>query len=149
MPDKAADKTADRTATLDAILTRSPVIPVLVVEDTALAVPLAKALVAGGIPVLEITLRSNAALEAMACGVPVLGNPNCGHEELLESGVEGWISNLQTPELLSGELATLLAQIDSLVHCGRRARLKVEREFSLSSMAAAYDQLYRTVLPHS
>ncbi len=65
MPDKAVDKTAERTAALDAILTRSPVIPVLVVEDAAQAVPLAKALVAGGIPVLEITLRSAAALEAI------------------------------------------------------------------------------------
>ncbi|MEK9968228.1 MAG: bifunctional 4-hydroxy-2-oxoglutarate aldolase/2-dehydro-3-deoxy-phosphogluconate aldolase [Ferrovibrio sp.] len=65
MPDKAVDKTAERNATLDAILTRSPVIPVLVVEDAGQAVPLAKALVAGGIPVLEITLRSAAALEAI------------------------------------------------------------------------------------
>lgn len=65
MPDKAADKLNERTATLDAILTRSPVIPVLVVEDADAAVPLAKALVAGGIPVLEITLRSAAALEAI------------------------------------------------------------------------------------
>lgn len=65
MPDKAADKLNERTATLDAILTRSPVIPVLVVDDAAQAVPLAKALVAGGIPVLEITLRSAAALEAI------------------------------------------------------------------------------------
>lgn len=65
MPDKATEKTAERTATLDAILTRSPVIPVLVVEDAAHAVPLARALVAGGLSVLEITLRSGAALEAI------------------------------------------------------------------------------------
>lgn len=42
-----------------------PVIPVLVIEDATLAVPLAQALVAGGLPMLEITLRSNAALEAI------------------------------------------------------------------------------------
>lgn len=65
MPDKAAERTAERTAMLDAILTRSPVIPVLVIDDIAHAVPLARALVAGGIPVLEITLRSAAALEAI------------------------------------------------------------------------------------
>lgn len=40
----------------------SPVIPVLVVEDTAHAVPLAQALLAGGIKVLEITLRTPNAL---------------------------------------------------------------------------------------
>ncbi len=47
------------------ILKSGPVIPVMVIEDTAHAVPLAKALVAGGVKVLEITLRSDAALESM------------------------------------------------------------------------------------
>lgn len=65
MPDKASEKTMERTAAIDAILSRAPVIPVLVVEDAAQAVPLAKALVAGGLSVLEITLRSAAALEAI------------------------------------------------------------------------------------
>lgn len=65
MPDKASEKTMERTAAIDAILNRAPVIPVLVVEDAAQAVPLAKALVAGGLSVLEITLRSAAALEAI------------------------------------------------------------------------------------
>lgn len=65
MPDKASEKTMERTAAIDAILSRAPVIPVLVVEDAGQAVPLAKALVAGGLSVLEITLRSAAALEAI------------------------------------------------------------------------------------
>lgn len=42
-----------------------PVIPVIVISNPDHAVPLAQALVAGGIKVLEITLRSNAALEAI------------------------------------------------------------------------------------
>lgn len=44
----------------------APVIPVLVVEDPAIAQPLAKALVAGGLPALEVTLRTPAALEVIA-----------------------------------------------------------------------------------
>jgi len=50
-----------------------PVIPVLVIEDLAQAVPLAKALVAGGVRVLEVTLRTPvalAAIRAMADEVP-------------------------------------------------------------------------------
>lgn len=43
----------------------APVIPVLVVEDPATAVPLAEALVTGGLPVLEVTLRTEAALEVV------------------------------------------------------------------------------------
>ncbi|MEM8980783.1 MAG: bifunctional 4-hydroxy-2-oxoglutarate aldolase/2-dehydro-3-deoxy-phosphogluconate aldolase [Pseudomonadota bacterium] len=48
------------------ICERAPVIPVLVVKDPAHAAPLAKALVAGGLPALEVTLRTPAALEVIA-----------------------------------------------------------------------------------
>ncbi|QFT46431.1 KHG/KDPG aldolase [Roseivivax sp. THAF40] len=44
----------------------APVIPVLVIDDLAHARPLAEALVAGGLPVLEVTLRTPVALEAIA-----------------------------------------------------------------------------------
>ena len=44
----------------------APIIPVLVVEDVAHARPLAEALVAGGLPVLEVTLRTPVALEVIA-----------------------------------------------------------------------------------
>ena len=44
----------------------APVIPVLVIEDAAQARPLAEALVAGGLPVLEVTLRTPAALEVIS-----------------------------------------------------------------------------------
>ncbi|XOF32690.1 MAG: bifunctional 4-hydroxy-2-oxoglutarate aldolase/2-dehydro-3-deoxy-phosphogluconate aldolase [Candidatus Electrothrix sp. YB6] len=47
------------------ILQTGPIIPVMVIRDTDHAVPLAHALLAGGIRVLEITLRSDAALEAI------------------------------------------------------------------------------------
>ena len=47
------------------LMTMAPVIPVLVVDDVDTAVPLAEALVAGGLPVLEVTLRTPAALDAM------------------------------------------------------------------------------------
>ena len=46
------------------LLRRAPVVPVLAIERTADAVPLARALVAGGLPVLEVTLRTPVALEA-------------------------------------------------------------------------------------
>jgi 2-dehydro-3-deoxyphosphogluconate aldolase/(4S)-4-hydroxy-2-oxoglutarate aldolase len=44
----------------------APVVPVLVVTDAASAADLARALVAGGLPALEVTLRTPAALEAIA-----------------------------------------------------------------------------------
>jgi 2-dehydro-3-deoxyphosphogluconate aldolase/(4S)-4-hydroxy-2-oxoglutarate aldolase len=47
------------------VLDHSPVIPVVIVEDAASAVPMARALLAGGISVIEVTLRSAAALDAI------------------------------------------------------------------------------------
>ena len=58
-------KTQDVT-TIDAVMRLAPVIPVLVIEDAAHARPIAEALVAGGLPTLEVTLRTPAALEAIA-----------------------------------------------------------------------------------
>ena len=44
----------------------APIVPVLVVKDAATARPLAEALVAGGLPALEVTLRTPAALDAIS-----------------------------------------------------------------------------------
>jgi len=44
----------------------APVVPVLVIDEAAIARPLAEALVAGGLPALEVTLRTPAALEAIS-----------------------------------------------------------------------------------
>ena len=57
-PAEASQKTAE-------ICQLAPVIPVLVIHDVAIAADLAKALIAGGLPVLEITLRTPAALSAI------------------------------------------------------------------------------------
>jgi len=62
MPDPSA---AGPQAGLRALLSRAPVIPVLIVDDAHLAVDLAEALVEGGLPVLELTLRTPAALRAV------------------------------------------------------------------------------------
>lgn len=47
------------------LLDLAPVLPVVVIEDVADAVPLARALVAGGLPAIEVTLRTPVALEAL------------------------------------------------------------------------------------
>ncbi|WP_261390466.1 bifunctional 4-hydroxy-2-oxoglutarate aldolase/2-dehydro-3-deoxy-phosphogluconate aldolase [Asaia lannensis] len=46
-------------------MTRCPVIPVLVIQDLSLARPIAQALVAGGLTTLEVTLRTDCAIEAI------------------------------------------------------------------------------------
>jgi 2-dehydro-3-deoxyphosphogluconate aldolase/(4S)-4-hydroxy-2-oxoglutarate aldolase len=54
------------TMNIDTLMRLAPVIPVLVIDDPAKAQPLGRALVARGFPVLEVTLRTAAALEAIS-----------------------------------------------------------------------------------
>ena len=51
---------------VETVMRTAPVIPVLVIDDAAYARPIAEALVAGGLPVLEVTLRTAAALDVIA-----------------------------------------------------------------------------------
>lgn len=50
---------------IEKIMRTAPVIPVLVIEDASEARPIAEALVAGGLPIIEVTLRTPAALEVI------------------------------------------------------------------------------------
>lgn len=54
-----------RAARIDALMRRAPVLPVLAIDRVDDAVPLARALVDAGLPVLEVTLRTPAALEVI------------------------------------------------------------------------------------
>ena len=56
-----------------ALCALAPIIPVITIEDPAHARPLAEALVAGGLPVLEVTLRTPAALDAIRAMAAVPG----------------------------------------------------------------------------
>lgn len=56
---------ADQSLATRRICALAPVVPVIVIRDAAQAVPMARALVAGGLPALEVTLRTPAALEAI------------------------------------------------------------------------------------
>jgi 2-dehydro-3-deoxyphosphogluconate aldolase / (4S)-4-hydroxy-2-oxoglutarate aldolase len=50
---------------VEATMRLAPVIPVVIIDDVKHAVPMARALVAGGIPAIEVTLRTPAALDAI------------------------------------------------------------------------------------
>lgn len=63
----------DASTRAEEICRLAPVIPVLVIDDLAHAEPLAKALVAGGLPALEVTLRTPVALDAIRAMAQVPG----------------------------------------------------------------------------
>ena len=64
---------APATSPIESLCQHAPVIPVLVIEQPDDAAPLARALVAGGLPVLEVTLRTEAALDAIGAMAAVPG----------------------------------------------------------------------------
>ena len=63
---------------LHRILSAAPVVPVLTIEERAWAVPLARALVAGGLTALEITLRTSAGLDCIRAIAAEVEGANVG-----------------------------------------------------------------------
>lgn len=64
---------AEQSAAAARVCALAPVVPVLVIDDLAHARPLAEALVAGGLPALEVTLRTPCALDAIRAMAEVPG----------------------------------------------------------------------------
>jgi 2-dehydro-3-deoxyphosphogluconate aldolase/(4S)-4-hydroxy-2-oxoglutarate aldolase len=96
--------------TLDKILTISPVIPVLVIEDVAHAVPLGRALVAGGLRVLEVTFRTSVAaacIEAMIAEVEgaVVGAGTVLDGPMRQAAADLGCQFAVSPGLIGGERA--------------------------------------------
>ncbi|MEC9482167.1 MAG: keto-deoxy-phosphogluconate aldolase, partial [Halomonas sp.] len=67
-----------RTSEIDSICSKANVIPVLTIERLEDAVPLGRALVEGGLTVLEVTLRSDCALDAIRRMCEALPNASIG-----------------------------------------------------------------------
>ncbi len=95
--------------TSEAVMTRSPVIPVVVIQDWRHAAPLARALARGGVGIIEITMRTSAALEAVKAaaaevpesmvGAGTLLNPR-DMEAVMKAGASFGVSPGSTPALL-------------------------------------------------
>jgi glycosyltransferase involved in cell wall biosynthesis len=88
---------------------------------------------------------SNATLEAMASGVPVLSHESCGAREIITPGIDGWIGNCATIEGLSGCLAEVLSCSERHSGMGEAARAKAVESFSIERMVRSYAGLYREV----
>lgn len=108
---------------VDSVLNTSPVMPVLVIERIEDAVPMAKALVAGGLKVLEITLRTKIALDAIRAiaaevdGAIVGAGTVTNVQELKaveEAGATFAISPGATPSLLAAGIISPIAYLPAI-----------------------------------
>ena len=99
---------------IETIMRTAPVIPVLVIEDTAHAVPVARALVAGGLRVLEVTLRTSAALDVIRAmrGVEgaIVGAGTVTNPDDLKAAIDAGAEFIVSPGLTQrlGEAAVAL-----------------------------------------
>jgi UDP-glucose:(heptosyl)LPS alpha-1,3-glucosyltransferase len=86
----------------------------------------------------------NAALEAMACGLPVVTTTQCGAAELIDDGVEGYVVDARG----GAPLAAALDRLDpaSARRLGANARRRAEA-YGLDTMRARTVALYRALIP--
>lgn len=101
---------SSKTESLLAILKLQPVVPVLIVEDVASAVPLARALVAGGLRAIEITMRTPAALDAVKAVAEEVEGAHVGAGTILnardfEAAVKAGSTFIVSPGVAPGVLS--------------------------------------------
>lgn len=97
------------------LMSRVPVVPVVVVDSLSQAVPIARALVAGGLPVIELTLRTPVALDAIRAiadevpeilvGAGTIVTPRQA-VQALDAGAQFLVSPGTTPDLLDAMAVT-------------------------------------------
>lgn len=90
---------------------------------------------------------SNAVLEAMACGLPVVASAVGGQAELVEDGVTGLLVPARSPVRLAFALEQLLHAPARSHQMGRQARDRALERFSLRAMVAGFEQLHRRLCP--
>jgi glycosyltransferase involved in cell wall biosynthesis len=94
------------------------------------------------LPSTAIESFSNAALEAMAIGRPVILSDIGGAREMIDDGVEGYVvSPTELSARLPALIAALYADQRKRQQMGQAARLRAETRFSVGAMVAAYHAL--------
>ena len=89
---------------------------------------------------------SNAVLEAMACGLPVVTTDSGGMREAVWNGVEGYVVPVRNPEAMKNALLRLWKNPDLRVEMGVRARKRILHEFTLERQISSFLKLYTTVI---
>ena len=111
---------------IETIMRAAPVIPVIVIDDVAHAIPLAEALVAGGLPALEVTLRTPVALDAIRAMQQVKGaivgagtvTNQSDLEAALDAGCEFIVSPGLTPALAQAAIQRGVAFLPGIANAG-------------------------------
>jgi len=132
-------------AGLASILRLAPVVPVVIVEELAHAVPLARALVAGGLKAIEVTLRTPVALEAIRAIAGEVEGAVVGVGTILDSrqleeakaaGARFAVSPGITERLLDAAAGTGLSLLPGVANAGQAMQL-IERGYAFAKFFPA------------
>ena len=88
----------------------------------------------------------NTVLEAMACGLPIVGTQASGLQELVCDDVNGYLVPIRDPEALAEALARLINNGFERRRMGRESRRRAEREFAWEYIARQYVEVYEQVI---
>ena len=88
----------------------------------------------------------NTVLEAMACGLPIVGTQASGLADLVHDGINGYLVPVKDPDTLAEALARLVASAHERRRMGRESRKLAEREFAWEYIAEQYTRVYEQVL---
>jgi glycosyltransferase involved in cell wall biosynthesis len=86
---------------------------------------------------------SNAVMEGMAAGLPMVVTDAGGNAELVKDGERGYVVDPERPAALAAAMLRLLRDPAAARRMGRAARRFVEEELTLDRMVAGHDRLYR------
>lgn len=89
---------------------------------------------------------ANAALEAMATEVPVLTHDACGHADIIQNDVNGFVRHLSGVAELYAALRHVMADRNKLSLVGKLGRKTVVERFSLQRMVDEYAEMYAGAL---
>ncbi|MBI3415664.1 MAG: glycosyltransferase family 4 protein [Verrucomicrobia bacterium] len=89
---------------------------------------------------------SNAVLEAMACGLPVVTTECGGMREAVTDGVEGFVVPVRDPAAMAKALMKLCQDAELRGRAGQAARARVLKEFTLDQQIDKWLALYQSVL---
>ena len=89
---------------------------------------------------------SNALLEAMACGLPVVASRVGGNSDWIEPGKNGFLFTSENSEELCRCLIKLIEDRDRCIEMGKSSRLLVEQELSLSITSRHISECLRSIL---
>jgi glycosyltransferase involved in cell wall biosynthesis len=89
---------------------------------------------------------SNAALEAMASGLPVVTTNAGGMAEAVRDGVDGYVVPVRDIDALADRLGSLLADAGLRQRMGQSARGRVEQEFRLDRQARVFERMYTAMV---